>query len=292
MKLKKWILAAALCLLAVLGITGGRAVWRRANLRQLPIFMYHHIVEDDGDTGTDAITVSQLTEELTALKEMGFTAVTTQEVIAFVQGDAPLPQKPVCITFDDGYLSNYELAYPVLQQLNLKATFFVIGTTLGSKEHYKDTEYPITPHFGEEEMADMLQSGLICFQSHTYDLHQWRPYETGDEIRTNVLPLEQDTDESYSALLTEDVLASRTQLEGITGQSVQTLAYPGGKYTEQSEEILQGLGFVMTLTTDNGSNLIQKGKPDTLSLLKRRYVTDQTTMETFTTWANATAKAK
>lgn len=290
MKLKKWAVAGLAIVLIICGTVLARAAWRSANLRQLPIFMYHHIVEDGGETGTDAITVSQLREELTALKNLGFTAVTTQEVVEFAQGEGSLPKKPVCITFDDGYLSNYELAYPILKELDMKATIFVIGATMGSKEHYKDTEFTITPHFGEEEMTEMLESGLVCFQSHTYDLHQWRPFESGDEIRTNVLPLEQDTEESYAAVLTEDVLSSRAQLENITGQSVSALAYPGGKYTEQSEQILHELGFAMTLTTDNGSNLIKKGDPTSLYLLKRRYVTDQTDMETFTTWANARVK--
>lgn len=290
MKLKKWAVAGLAIVLIICGAVLARAAWRSTNLRQLPIFMYHHIVEDGGETGTDAITVSQLREELTALKNLGFTAVTTQEVVEFAQGEGSLPKKPVCITFDDGYLSNYELAYPILKELDMKATIFVIGATMGSKEHYKDTEFAITPHFGEEEMTEMLESGLVCFQSHTYDLHQWRPFESGDEIRTNVLPLEQDTGESYAAMLTEDVLSSRAQLESITGQSVTALAYPGGKYTEQSEQILHELGFAMTLTTDNGSNLIKKGDPTSLYLLKRRYVTDQTDMETFTTWANARVK--
>lgn len=290
MKRKHWAILALCLLLFCAGVLTGRTVWRRIHLRQLPIIMYHNIVEDGGETGTDTITISQLREELTALTELGFTGVTTQEVTDFVQGKGALPKKPVCITFDDGYLSNYTLAYPLLQELNLKATFFVIGTTMGSKEHYKDTDYPITPHFGEEEMGEMLESGLICFQSHTYDLHQWRPYESGDEIRTNVLPLEQDTEESYAAMLTDDMERSRALLEGITGQSVTTLAYPGGKYTEQSEQILHDLGFAMTLTTDNGSNLIKKGDPGSLYLMKRRYVTDQTDMETFTTWLNAKVK--
>lgn len=82
-----------------------------------------------------------------ALSEAGYTGVSFDELQAYVLRGAPLPEKPVVITFDDGYESNYTLAYPILQKYGMKATIFAIGVSFGT-DHYKDTDYAITPHFG------------------------------------------------------------------------------------------------------------------------------------------------
>lgn len=93
------------------------------------------------------------------------------------KGEA-LPEKPVVITFDDGYQSNYEYAYPILKKYGMKATIFVIGSSVG-KDEYKDTGLPMLPHFGVSEAREMENSGLISIQSHTYDLHQNGECEKG-----------------------------------------------------------------------------------------------------------------
>ena len=68
----------------------------------------------------------------------------------------------------------------------MKATIFSIGVSFG-KDHYKDTDYAMTPHFGAAEAAEMAGSGLISIQSHTYDMHQWPPYEDGSAaVRENM----------------------------------------------------------------------------------------------------------
>ncbi len=210
--------------------------------------------------------------------------MTLQEVIDFVKEGGSLPRKPVCLTFDDGYLSNYELAFPLLKEFDMKATFFVIGATVGSKEYYKDTDFRITPHFDKEEMKELSDSGLVSIQSHTYDMHQWAPFETGDRVRSNILPLEGESAEEYEAAVTADFTRSREEIEAVTGQPVRALAYPGGKFNEQSEALLRSLGVDVTLTIEHGTNLIKRGEPDTLRLLNRYYIADSTTEEVFRSW--------
>ena len=257
-----------------------------ANQRELPILMYHHLVPDDEEIQGDTIHIGQLKEELAILKEQGYETVTLQEVIDFAQGNGKLPKKPVCITFDDGYLSNYELGFPLLKELDMKATIFVIGATVGNKEYYKDTEFHITPHFDTAEMKEMADSGLVLIQSHSFDLHQWAPFETGDaeKVRANILPLEGESDEEYAAAVTADITRSRQELEAVTGQKVEAFAYPGGKYLARSEELLSDLGIKATLTIEHGKNLIKRGKPETLRLLKRYYIAASTTEDVFRTW--------
>lgn len=228
---------------------------------QVPILMYHHIVEEDDGSGN--VTAEQFREHMEALQEAGYTTISFQELKDYVYSGASLPEKPVMITFDDGYASNYELAYPVLKELNMKATIFVIGVSVG-KDTYKDTDYEMTPHFSYEQAAEMVDSGLISVQSHTYDMHQWAPFESGDQIRETIMPLEGESEEDYVAALTEDFNTSRTLLEEATGETVDVLAYPTGAYSTLTAAVLRELGVQVTLSTNRGVNTVVQGLPQTL----------------------------
>lgn len=96
---------------------------------QVPILLYHHISED-------TLTQEQFQTEMQLLKDGGYHTVSFDQIFDFVEKGTPLPEKPVCLTFDDGYLSNYEIAYPLLKEYGMKATFFAIGATVGNTEHY------------------------------------------------------------------------------------------------------------------------------------------------------------
>lgn len=175
--------------------------------------MYHHLSEDV--TNSEMVSPEQFEAQIRALSEAGYTGVSFDELQAYVLRGEPLPEKPVVITFDDGYRSNYTLAYPILQKYGMKATIFAIGVSFGT-DHYKDTDYAITPHFGAAEAAEMTASGLISIQSHTYDMHQWPPYETGSAVRENILQLSSESEEAYVQALTEDFTRSRALLEDAT----------------------------------------------------------------------------
>ena len=243
---------------------------------QVPILMYHHLSEDV--TNSEMVSPEQFEAQIRALSEAGYTGVSFDELQAYVLRGEPLPEKPVVITFDDGYRSNYTLAYPILQKYNMKAAIFVIGVSFG-KDHYKDTDYAITPHFGAAEAAEMAASGLVSIQSHTYDMHQWLPYETGSAVRENILPLPGESEEAYVQTLTEDFTHSRAQLESATGQPVDVLAYPAGQYSTLAQVTLQSLGVHVTLSTNPGVNTVVKGLPQTLYAMLRFGITEDVTPE-------------
>ena len=243
---------------------------------QVPILMYHHLSEDV--TNSEMVSPEQFEAQIRALSEAGYTGVSFDELQAYVLRGAPLPEKPVVITFDDGYESNYTLAYPILQKYNMKAAIFVIGVSFG-KDHYKDTDYAITPHFGAAEAAEMAASGLISIQSHTYDMHQWPPYESGSAVRENILPLPGEGEEAYVQALTEDFTRSRALLEDAAGQPVDVLAYPAGQYSTLAQVTLQSLGVHVTLSTNPGVNTVVRGLPQTLYAMLRFGITEDVTPE-------------
>ena len=251
----------------------------------VPVLMYHHLNETGSDT-TD-ITPELFEAQIAALSEAGYTAVLPDDLEAYVRQGKALPDKPILITFDDGYLSNYELAFPILQKYNMKATIFVIGATLGDTEHYKDTDYPITPHFNAQQAKEMVDSGLISIQSHTYDLHQWGPFEETDSPRENILPLDGESEADYRAVLTEDCNTMRQFLQDSTGETnIYVLAYPSGLYDTLSQVTLLENGFDMTFTTDPTSNTLVKGLPQSLLDLGRYNMNQTITVEQVLTWVS------
>ena len=135
------------------------------------------------------------------------------------------------------------------KELNLKATIFSIGFSFGCTE-YKDTGNAITPHFTFEQAREMTASGLISIQSHTFDMHQWPPFETAADVRATMSPLPGESEADFQAAILADVKAYRTMYEAAFGAAPIALAYPEGVYSTLTEVTLHENGFAITLCTD------------------------------------------
>lgn len=243
----------------------------------VPVLLYHEI--DPAADGSNGAVISPETFEnhIRALAENGYTAVSPEELTAYVEHGGTLPEKPVLITFDDGYQSNYDYAYPVLKKYGMKATIFVIGSSAG-KDEYKDTGQPIIPHFGAEEAREMTDSSLISIQSHTYDLHQAAAYETGT-VRENMAPLPGEDEWDYADMLADDTEKERQLILSLTGEEPFALAYPEGRYTELTTSVLVQLGVKITFTTQPGGNTVIRGLPQSLLEMNRYTMYEDTTAE-------------
>ena len=138
---------------------------------KIPILMYHALTKVSEEASSTVITVEKFEEHMAALADAGYTAIFFGDLLDYVKEGKKLPEKPILITFDDGYLSNLTLAGPILDKYGHKATISVVGITAGSST-YKDTGVSIYPHFTFEAAKMAYGSGLFDFQSHTYDMHQ------------------------------------------------------------------------------------------------------------------------
>lgn len=232
---------------------------------ELPVLMYHHI-EENGNNDT-IITPQTFKEHMNALEANGWNTVSLKDIEKYVYNGTELPKKPVLITFDDGYMSNYTYGYPILNKKGMKAAIFTVGSTFG-KDTYKDTKNKIIPHFGFEEAKEMVESGTIEIGSHTFDMHQAEQYEK-KEARVSVLKLEGETEEDYIRLLREDYKKSAAITKEITGKDNFALAYPHGRWDILSQVILNEMGVKITFDTESGSNTLIKGMPQSLYGLNR-----------------------
>ena len=244
--------------------------------RDVPVLMWHNLAEES--SGDMTISVDTFRAQIEALHEAGFKTVSLQQLYDYVRFGTELPEKPIVLTFDDGYFSNYEYAYPILREYGMQATIFAIGVSVG-KDTYKDTDHAMTPHFGADEAREMVDSGLISVQSHTFDMHQWPPFEDGNaQVRETLLPFDGEADADYEAAVEADFAESRELLESITGQPVNALAFPEGAYVTLTQDALRSAGAELTFTTVRAVNTVVKGLPQSLCAMPRFGMTESTDM--------------
>lgn len=241
----------------------------------VPVLLYHSIVEEPGSYLE--VSPETFARHMELLAENGYHGVTTRELIDYVYHGGTLPDKPVLISLDDGYRNNYEYAWPILEENGLKATIYAIGVSVG-RDRYKDTQFEMTPHFSFAQAREMLSSGVIDIQSHTYDMHQWPPFEQGDRIRETIVPFEDEDYAGYAAALDGDIDTYRQIAERELGYAFASLAYPGGAYTTLTEVLVHQAGIPVTMSTRTDSrNVLVRGLPQSLYALSRWNITEETT---------------
>ena len=244
--------------------------------RDVPVLMWHNLAEES--SGDMTISVDTFRAQIEALHEAGFKTVSLQQLYDYVHFGTELLEKPIVLTFDDGYFSNYEYAFPILQEYDMQATIFAIGVSVG-KDTYQDTDHAMTPHFGADEAREMVDSGLISVQSHTFDMHQWPPFEDGNaQVRETLLPFDGEADADYEAAVEADFAESRELLESITGQPVNALAFPEGAYVTLTQDALRSAGAELTFTTVRAVNTVVKGLPQSLCAMPRFGMTESADM--------------
>jgi len=248
--------AVFLLLAAALLPTSARAAEEAC---ELPILMYHQVKHKN--SGKDAIQPWELEADLQYLAEEGYTTVTMAEVLAFVDEGTPLPEKPIMLTFDDGYWNNYLYVLPLLKEYNAKIVLSVIGKDADDFTQYHSTSIDHAK-MTWDQIAEMAESGLVELQHHTYDLHD------NSHFRIGCAQGRGESDEDYIRLLTEDTLRLQEDIHRRTGHIPTTLAYPYGKSSPLTDSVLAELGFRATLSCDYGVNRITR-HPDCLWQLKR-----------------------
>lgn len=233
----------------------------------IPILLYHNLSKNSN--GKMTISEKTFQEHMEAISSHGYQTISFQELLDFVEGKASLPQKPIMITFDDGYMSNYTMAYPVLSQLNMKSTIFVIGVTFGA-DTYKDTGKKMTPHFGSAEAEEMISSGLVSIQSHSFDMHQVKKLDDPISFRKGVLQRDDEGDADYARAFKEDYEKSKKVIENLCGQESVVFSYPYGLFNQKTEAWLSESGIKITLTIEEKTkNKVEIGNMESLKLLGR-----------------------
>ncbi len=177
-----------------------------------PILLYHYPPPD-------------FEAQLQALLDKGYTTIDLDQLAAAVNSQAPLPPKPVVITFDDGF-SNQMQAFALLQKYNMKATYYIVNG--GERSQYclganrRSEANCGDAYLGWNEIRSLDASGLITIAAHTVD-----------HARLATLDLE---------LQRFEILASKNGIEAELGHPIRHFAYPYGSFSGTTIALVKEAG--------------------------------------------------
>ncbi|MBU1912617.1 MAG: polysaccharide deacetylase family protein [Candidatus Omnitrophica bacterium] len=209
----------------------------------VPIIMYHKI---DGNSATSRLSVSpeSFKRQMSFLKNQHYNVVKLEELTGMIKengahpGSSPgflgrnterplwprmykIPPKTIAITFDDGYESNYISAFPVLKQLGLHATIFIIPALVGTDGYATWSQ-----------IIEMSESGFITIGSHTMT-HSWLPTQ----------PVQR---------LDQEIRDSKIAIESHLDKEVASFSYPLGGFNKDVREKVAQAGYKIAVATNPG----------------------------------------
>ncbi len=200
----------------------------------IPVLAYHKIDEPTADVKLrGAFTSSKnFARQMLYLKKREFTFYTAAELIDFFRQNGAFPAKSVCVTLDDGWKDNFANAFPVFQDLQIKATIFLVPSCIGQKSArvVADGE-AAREHLSLDEIRKMSAFG-IEFGSHTLT-HKLLHRTATEEVEF-------------------EVVESKKQIENLLQKPCETFAYPAGFFTETAQAAVKNAGYKAAFTTVYG----------------------------------------
>lgn len=224
----------------------------------LPILMYHNIIDNKYKESKYEITVNSLESDLKWLSANGFTAVNTQMLKDYVK-TGNLPKKVVMLTFDDGFYSYLKYLPALMEKYDMRCLVGVVGEftkfnkNTTAVEKYKYLDY--------DDIAELAKSSRIEVANHTYNNHRISNGFKGIAQRSG------ESIEEYRNRMSEDIVNLENEL-GKYDLHMACYVYPYGLYSKESENIIKSFNYQMSLTCAEKINKIGRTEKD-LYLLGR-----------------------
>lgn len=264
--------ALAMFILTVFSMCGFIFAGDNTNMEQikLPILMYHSMQKDIKMQGTYVISPDDFERDIKYLKEHGYTSVTFAQLVDFVKNGTPLPEKPVMITFDDGYYNNLLYGEPILKKYGFSA---VISPIVSCTEEYSNADVisPVYGCAGWEQLKSAMENNTFTVENHTYNLHSLKG-------RKGITKLPGESYESYKKTVGEDISKAQSLISQNTGVTPLCFTYPYGAFDDYSQRLIKELGFSSSLTATERLNTISRNS-DSLFGLGRFIVTPENSAE-------------
>ena len=207
----------------------------------IPVLMYHFFYNGSlGEKGLDNnfLDISKFEEHLKYLKENEFFFPTFEELSQFINGEIELPKKSAILTIDDGNISFFALAIPIIEKYEIPVTSFIITST------------------SDSNTIQQYQSNYINFESHSHNLHQAGKNGKGLLVNLSYEKAYEDIEKSI------DIVKSK-----------EAFCYPFGHYNSTAKQVLGDIGYKVAFTTNGGK--VKKGM-DPLELPRVRILRDDT----------------
>lgn len=199
------------------------------NQNNFRTLMYHSIVQDEilnTNKNMWELQISLFREQIKyATENKNFKIYKSDELLN------KIPKKGLCITFDDGYENNYELASPILIEKNIPFTIFIITDYIkNNKKGY----------LNESMLKALSNNSLVTIGSHSknhYDLTKLSEKNLEDQL-------------SYSKLYLEDLI----------GKEIKSMSYPYGKYNDRVKYKVKKIGYKLAFTSNFNKNFNKQNK--------------------------------
>ncbi|SMD05966.1 polysaccharide deacetylase family protein [Sporomusa malonica] len=215
-----FLLVLSSSVVSTTAVVAGRNSNRAGNvsLADVPILNYHKI-----DTLHHSLSIppQEFEEQIAYLSQNGFTTISPDQLMSYLNHSKALPEKPILITFDDGYLDNYTNAYPILKKYGFTATIFLVTNLVGHDERFMTWD----------QVREMQKAGF-AFGSHTVS-----------HAALTKISREQAM---------EELIDSRKEMEQQLGVKARYFAYPTGAYNLQVEEMVKQAGYKAAFTIRYG----------------------------------------
>jgi peptidoglycan/xylan/chitin deacetylase (PgdA/CDA1 family) len=211
---------------------------------RVPILMYHYISDPPADADVYrldlSVTPEHFRQQMAWLKDNGYQAVTLYDLMyALNMGRPRLPEKPVIITFDDGYIDNYQFAFPILQEFGFTGAFFILTDV---------TDRGQPGYMTWDMLREMSVAGMQI------EVHG----------REHVEMINRDHD-----FLVFHLLGPAQTIEANLGYTPRFVAYPSGRYDSLVIDVAREVGYWGGLTTIFGTTQY-KSAPFELQRLRVR----------------------
>ncbi|QLH43990.1 MAG: polysaccharide deacetylase family protein [Coxiellaceae bacterium] len=193
----------------------------------VPVLVYH--VLNPKITSNITITPETFESQVKWLKDNGYTVIPLQELVSYLQGkNVALPAKPVVITADDGWRSDYTYMYPIVRKYNIPVTLFIYPGTISKGKNAMTWD----------QLEELQKTGLFDIQSHTYTHPNFR--QSKKRMSAN----------AYENLVHKELFYSKKVLEDKLGTNISLLAWPFGIYDRYLEQEAVKAGYTMAFTID------------------------------------------
>ncbi len=237
---------------------------RDRNFNEFTIFSYHEIAEKSETLdSTYAVSAANFEAQMKWLIDEGYHFIKIDDIINARKHNTPLPSNAVLITFDDGYQSVYDNAFPILKKYQIPTVIALVGSWLQATDKVDFDGHLIdrSKFLSQNEIKEMIASGLVEVGSHSYFLHrgvlgnsqgnmepaattrQWLPEKAAYE-----------DDKNYQQRVYEDLKTNNDFLKKYVGQRPRVMVWPYGEYNTDVRKIAENLAMPIGLTLDDGSN--------------------------------------
>ena len=199
----------------------------------VPILMYHQVMPNPPRAmQTWTVTPHAFTRQMRWLAKRGYTTVSMDELVACRAGEMDLPERPIIITFDDGYQGSVDYAVPVLQQHGFSAIIYLVTDCVGGSSHWLQQEIGLEFPMMDWATARALERAGFACGAHT------RSHPRLTDISDDACRLE--------------LVESRATLTRELGHPIYHLAYPYGRHNPRVTQLATEAGYRTACTVRQG----------------------------------------